>query len=321
MDRFALMQIFVTTVACGSFSAAARELHASQPTVSRSIAQLEEYLGVRLLHRSTRRLTLTVEGEAYHAECRRILDAVAEVETGVRGSHSARGRLRISCPSALARHRLMPVLPSFAAANPHVVLDILFDDQQTELVAEGIDIAVRLGRLRNTTHRARLVATYGLCCVASRDYLQMHGMPQTPGDLLKHNCVIHTRAADSPVWSFGGEQVRPSGNLLVDNAEGLRSAVLSHMGIVVAPTWLFADELLTGQVVSLLGDWPINAIPIYLLYPSQRFLPARARAFMDHVAHAFQNDPCFNGHAVEELGLMSCSKALREAAVTGAPLE
>lgn len=316
MDRFALMQCFVRAVETGTFSAVAREMHMTQPTVSRSIAQLESHLGVRLLGRSTRSLKLTPEGENYYAECRRILDAVAEADAAVSGAKAAQGHLRVSCPSALARHRLMPLLPRFTEAHPEVLLDLQFSNRDPDLITEGIDVAIRLGRLADTTHRARLVATYALCCAASREYLERHGRPQKPADLIHHNCILYSRASTGLLWTFGDEVVRPKGNLRVDNAEGLRSAVLAHMGIVVAPTWLFADELHDGRLACLLQDWPIAAIPVYLLYPAQRFVPARARAFMDYVAQAFQNDPCFNGEAVGELGLTPCAHALRAAAVT-----
>ncbi|HEX4871272.1 MAG TPA: LysR family transcriptional regulator [Nevskiaceae bacterium] len=315
MDRFALMQCFVRAVETGSFSAVARELDITQPTVSRNVALLEGHLGVRLLHRSTRRMTLTPEGESYYAECRRILDAIAEADASARGTRKAAGLLRVSCPSALARHRLMPLLPGFTAAHPDVTLELIFSNRDPDLIAEGIDVAVRLGRLADSTHRARLVATYAMCCAASPAYLERHGRPQRPADLLEHNCIIYTRASTGLTWTLGEETVRPRGNLRVDNAEGIRAAVLSDMGIVMAPTWLFADELHDGRLQCLLTDYPIAAIPVYLLYPAQRFVAVRARAFMDYVADAFRRDPCFNGDAVDQLGLTPCARALRAAAV------
>lgn len=314
MDRFALMQCFVRAVETGSFSAVAREMHMTQPTVSRSIAQLEAHLGSRLLSRSTRSLKLTPEGENYYTECRRILDAVAEADAAVGGAKGARGQLRVSCPSALARLRLMPLIPGFAKAHPEVTLDLMFSNRDPDLITEGIDVAIRLGRLADTTHRARLVASYALCCAASREYIEAHGRPLKPADLIHHNCILYSRASTGLTWTMGGEVVRPRGNLRIDNAEGVRAAVLSHMGVVVAPTWLFADELHDGRLVLLLEEWPIAAIPVYLLYPAQRFVPARARAFMDYVTQAFHNDPCFNGEAISELGLTPCANALQKSA-------
>lgn len=315
MDRFTLMQCYVRAVETGSFSAAARELNTSQPTVSKHIATLEEHLGVRLLHRSTRNMALTPEGETYYAECRRILDSVAEAESGVRGDKVAAGLLRVCCPPALARHRVMPLIAAFTAQHPEVCIDMIFSNRDPDLVEEGIDVAFRIGKLENSSYRARRVATYALCCVASSAYLAKHGQPKTPAALIDHNCILFTRNSAGLVWSFAGEVVRPQGNLRVDNPEGLRSAVLSDLGIVVAPTWLFADELHDGRLVCLLQAWPIEAVSVHLVYPAKRFLPTRTRAFMDFVVEAFAHDPCLNGEAAEELGLGPCVQALRTAAL------
>lgn len=315
MDRFVLMQCYVRAVETGSFSAVARELGTSQPTVSKNIALLEEHLGVRLLHRSTRKMSLTTEGETYYAECRRILDSIAEAEAGVRGQQEASGLLRVCCPPALARHRVMPLIAPFAERHPNVCIELLFSNRDPDLVEEGIDIAFRIGKLEDSSYRARLIATYALCCAASPAYLEKHGTPEKPLDLLDHNCVLFTRNSAGLVWNFAGEVVRPRGNLRVDNPEGLRSAALSGLGIVVAPTWLFADELHDGRLNCLLEAWPIEAVPVHLVYPAKRYLPTRARAFMDFVVEAFLSDPCLNGEAVEEMGLEPCATALRAAAL------
>lgn len=315
MDRFVLMQCYVRAVETGSFSAVARELQTSQPTVSKNIALLEEHLGVRLLHRSTRKMSLTTEGETYYAECRRILDSVAEAESGVRGQQQASGLLRVCCPPALARHRVMPLIGPFTERHPKVCIELLFSNRDPDLIEEGIDIAFRIGKLEDSSYRARLIATYALCCAASPAYLDQHGRPQKPLDLLDHNCILFTRNSAGLVWNFAGEVVRPRGNLRVDNPEGLRSAALSGLGIVVAPTWLFADELHDGRLSCLLEPWPIEAVPVHLVYPAKRFLPTRARAFMDFVVEAFRSDPCLNGEAVEEMGLEPCAQALRTAAL------
>lgn len=313
MDRFALMHCYLRAVETGSFSAVARELGATQPTISKNIAQLEQHLGVRLLQRSTRRMSLTREGELYYAECRRILDAVAEAEAGARGLRAS-GLLRVSCPSALARHRVMPLIAPFNENYPDICIELLFSDRDPDLVEEGIDVAVRVGKLADSSYRVRLVGTYALCCVATPDYLARCGTPQKPSDLEHHNCIAFTRSASGTLWKFGDESVRPSGNLRVDNAEGLRIAALAGMGIVVAPTWLFADEIHDERLICLLEAWPIEAVPVHLVYPARRYLPLRARAFMDYVAESFLKDPCLNGEAVEEMGLGPCVQSLRAAA-------
>lgn len=311
MDRFSLMQSYVRAVETGSFSAVARELGTSQPTISKNIATLEDHLGVRLLHRSTRKMSLTSEGELYYAECRRILDSVAEAETNARGQQAASGLLRVCCPPALARHRVMPLIAPFAAANPGVCIDLQFSNREADLIEEGIDIAFRLGELKDSSYRARLVGHYALCCVASPAYLQRSGTPQAPAELLQHNCVVLATSRAGALWTLGNEVVRPQGNLRVDSHEGLRSAALTGLGIVIAPTWLFADEIHDGRLKCLLQDWPIAAMPVHLVYPAKRYLPTRARAFIDFVVEAFQRDPCLNGEAVQALGLQACVQAPR----------
>lgn len=315
MDRFTLMQCYVRAVETGSFSAVARELATTQPTVSKNIAALEDHLGVRLLHRSSRKMSLTSEGESYYAECRRILDAVAEAESGARGQQAAAGLLRVACPAALARHRVMPLIKPFTEQHPDVSIDLMFSNRDLDLIEEGLDIAFRIGKLQDSSYRARLVATYALCCAASPEYLQRHGTPQTPADLLQHNCILFTRNSTGPIWQFGNDSIRPQGNLRVDSPDGLRSAVLSGLGIVVAPTWLFADELHDGRLSCLLEAWPIQALPVHLIYPAKGFLPARTRAFIDFVVDAFSRDPCLNGEAVAEMGLEPCVRALQSAAL------
>lgn len=313
MDRFALMQCYVRAVETGSFSAVARELGTSQPTVSKNIAQLEAHLGARLLHRSTRKMSLTAEGESFYAECRRILDSVAEAESNARGQQEASGLLRVCCPPALGRHRVMPLMRDFLKTYPGITLDFQFSSRDPDLVEEGIDIAFRIGDLKDSSYHARLVAQYGLCCAATPDYLARHGRPQKPSDLLHHNCIVLTTSRAGPVWGFGDETIRPEGNLRVDSQEGLRGAVLSGLGIVVAPTWLFADELHDRRLETLLRDWPIAAMPVHLIYPAKRFLPIRSRVFIDTIAAAFMRDPCLNGDAVAKLGLEPCVKSLQGA--------
>ncbi len=315
MDRFSLMQSYVRAVETGSFSAVARELGTSQPTISKNIAALEDHLGVRLLHRSTRKMSLTSEGESFYAECRRILDAVAEAESNARGEKASAGLLRVCCPPALARHRVMPLIKPFVERHPGICIDLQFSNRDPDLIEEGIDVAFRIGDLKDSSYRARLVANYALCCAAAPSYLAARGTPATPADLIGHNCVVLATSRAGTVWTFADQAVRPQGNLRVDSHEGLRVAALSGLGIVIAPTWLFADELHDGRLQCLLQDWPIAAMPVHLVYPAKRFLPTRTRAFIDFVCAAFQTDPCLNGEAVVDLGLESCMNALKSAAL------
>lgn len=306
MDRLTQLECFVRAAETGSFSAVARSLHTSQSTVSKNIAQLEVTLGVRLLLRSTRKMALTPEGERYYRECRRILEAMAEADATARGQASPTGLLRVACPPALARHRVVPLIGPLTERFPDLHIDLLFSNRDPDLIEEGIDVAFQLGSLPDSSLRARWVGTYAMCCAAAPAYLERRGEPRTPADLAAHNCIVLSHNRSTRVWTFGRQTLRPQGNLRVDNTEGLRAAALQGLGIVVAPTWLFADELHDGRLRCLLTAWPIESVPVHLVFPAKHLLPTRVRVFIDFVADRFLQDPCLNGEAVEQLGHAPC---------------
>lgn len=290
MDRLLWMHCYARAVETGSFSAVARELDIGQPNVSRHIASLESHLGARLLHRSTRRLRLTPEGERYYAEVRRALDAIAEAESNVRGEAHPAGLLRVACPVALARFKLLPLVRPFLAQYPLIELDLQIADRKIDLIEEGVDVAVRVGELGDSSLRARPLGTARRLCVASPAYLAARGRPQTPSDLRNHNCILYSLLATGSVWPFEGQPVEVQGNFRVNSPEGVRSAVLEGLGIGLMPSWLFDDALARGQVVEVLKDWPVPSLPISALYPARRLLPRRASVFMDFLATAFAAD-------------------------------
>ncbi len=294
MDRLLWMHCYARAVETGSFSAVARELSIGQPNVSRHIASLESHLGTRLLHRSTRKLTVTPEGERYYAEVRRALDAIADAESNARGEDRPQGQLRVACPVALARLKLLPLVKPFLARYPDIELDLQISDRKIDLVEEGVDVAIRVGELRDSTLKARRLGTARRICVASPDYLAARGVPQSPHDLQGHNCIQYSLLATGNVWPFVHQPVEVRGNFKVDSPEGVRSAVLDGIGIGLMPSWLFADALANGQVRELLGDWKIPPLPISALYPAKRLLPRRAVVFMDHLASAFAIDAACN---------------------------
>lgn len=290
MDRLLWMHCYARAVETGSFSAVARELAIGQPNVSRHIAALESHLGTRLLHRSTRKLTPTPEGERYYVEVRRALDAIADAESNARGEDRPRGPLRVACPVALARFKLLPLVKPFLARYPDVELDLQISDRKVDLVQDGIDVAIRVGELRDSTLKARPLGTARRICVASPEYLAARGVPQSPQALQTHNCIQYTLLATGNVWPFVQAPVEVRGNFKVDSPEGVRSAVIDGIGIGLMPDWLFADALASGQVQRILADWAIPPLPISALYPAKRLLPRRAVVFMDHLAAAFAAD-------------------------------
>ena len=301
MDTLLLMKSFARVVEAGSFSAVARELGTSQPNVSRHIAALEKHLGVRLLHRSTRKLTLTLEGERYYADTRRVLDAIGEAESNVRGEDIPRGLVRVACPTLLARSHLLPRLKTLLDRYPELELDLQVGDRFVDLVEEGIDVAIRIGFLKDSTLRARRVGTAERVCVASGDYLARRGRPEVPADLQRHDCVLYTLLASGNVWHFKNGEVTVRGRFKVNTPDGIRTAVLDGLGIAHAPVWLFADALLNGEVEPLLDDYLAEPSPIHVLYPEGRLLPLRAKAFMDYVAQEFAREPVLNEGAIARL--------------------
>lgn len=301
MDRLASMTSFVRAVETGSFSAVARELGTTQPNISRHIASLEQHLRTRLLHRSTRKLNPTPEGERYYADTRRVLDAIAEAESLVRGQEIPSGVLRVACPTLLGRSYLLPRMKAFLSRYPHVEVDLQIGDRFIDLIEEGVDVAIRIGALKDSALKARRIGTGERVCVATRDYVARRGAPKVPTDLKKHDCVLYTLLASGNVWSFKGHDVAVHGRLRVNTPDGVRAATLDGLGIAYSPVWLFEDALLDGRVRLLLEDYAGPPSPIQMIYPERRLLPQRANVFMDFVAEEFAREPALNEGAVAQL--------------------
>lgn len=302
MDRLAAMQAFVRVVESGSFSAVARETQATQSAVSKQIAALERTLGARLLHRTTRSLALTEEGERYFEQARRLVAEIAEAENSLReGEQQLTGMLRVAASVGYGRLKLLPQVKSFLALHPQVKIDLRLNDGFIDLVEQGVDVAVRIGELADSTLVARRIGTTTRALIASRKYLRSlpRGLkaPRAPEDLQRHNCIVYTELATQNAWTFTagvgapvavGTQVtiRAQGNLQTNSSEVVRAAVLSGMGIGFAPTWLFEDEMSQGDLQVLLPDWPAPSMPVHLVSPSQRRHSAKVRAFSEHLAAA-----------------------------------
>lgn len=301
MDRVALMTSFVRAVETGSFSAVARELGTSQPNISRHIALLEQHLGSRLLHRSTRKLTPTPEGERYYADSRRVLDAIAEAESSVRGQEKPSGLLRVACPTLLGRGYLLTRVKVFLNRYPEVELDLQIGDRFIDLIEEGVDVAIRIGTLKDSALKARRIGTGERVCVAARDYLARYGTPKIPTDLMQHSCILYTLLSSGNVWSFKDRDVAVHGRFRVNTPDGIRTATLDGLGIAYAPVWLFEDALLDGRLQLLLEDYPGPPSPIHIIYPERRLLPQRAKLFMDFVAEEFAREAALNEGAVAQL--------------------
>jgi DNA-binding transcriptional LysR family regulator len=289
MDRFQAMATFVRVIDTGSFSAAARQGNVGQPAVSKAVAQLEDRLGVRLVTRTTRGLSPTEAGQRFYERARRALEEADEAEVAARGEgRGLTGRLRISAATTFARLHIVPRLPVFMAEHPELELELIMDDRVIDMVEEGIDVALRMGALPDSTATARKLAAGRRLLVATPAYLARAGTPETPADIAGHQAVVYTRY-ESAHWTFrhasGAEaSVSVGGRLRVTAAEGLRAAVLADMGLAVASEWMFSRELASGAAVHLLPEWALPPIDLWALFPSGRLTSAKARAFADFVA-------------------------------------
>lgn len=285
MDRFHAMETFIRVVDTGSFSAAARDLGVGQPSVSKLIAAIEEQLQVRLLVRTTRRLTATEAGQIYYEHARRALDEAHEAEALARGAATGlEGRLRICAPVTFARLHLAPALGAFMDLHPSLKLEVVMDDRAVDLLEENIDVAFRLGDLPDSTLTARKLASSDRLVVASPDYLKRRGRPLSPGDLLSHEAIVYSQPAGGAVWQFrrgtAESSVTLRTRLSFTAAEGVREGVLTGLGVTMASRWMFAPELEAGRVVPLLEDWSLSPVDLWAIYPAGRLPSAKARAFV-----------------------------------------
>jgi LysR family transcriptional regulator for bpeEF and oprC len=295
MDRLTSMEVFKSVVDLGSFSRAADRLELSKATVTAHVAALENRLGVRLLQRTTRRLSLTEDGAAYLEHVRRVLADVQETEAILsRARLVPQGLLRVDMPVALGRDYIVPALPRFAAQYPELRVLATLEDRYVDLVEAGVDVAVRVGPLQDASFIARRIYDTGFVTCASPDYLALHGTPATPTDLAAHNCLGFFALARGGIyeWTFEKDGERstytPGGTLSVSNAEALLDAAIAGAGIVQLIDVVVNRALAAGTLVPILADWGTpDRLPISVIYPQNRHLSAKVRAFVEFVAGLF----------------------------------
>ena len=268
----------------GSFSAAARRLKVGQPAVSKWVVQLEERLGVKLLVRTTRGLTATEAGLNYYERARRSIEEADEAELAARGAGSGlTGRLRICGAVTFARIHLMPRLPEFLARHPELEMEVVLDDRNIDLVQEGIDVALRMGQLSDSSLTAKRIASGRHVVVGTPAYFERTGKPTAPGDLAAHQAVIYDQEAGGQDWTFQRDDAEIAvilkGRLRVSAAEGVRAAVLANAGIAVASEWMFSPEIADRTVQMVLQDWELPRIDLWAVFPAGRTATTKARTF------------------------------------------
>ncbi len=296
MDRFEEMRVFAAVVDAGSFVGASDALGMSKAAVSRHVAELESRLKVRLLHRTTRKLSLTPEGEVFHARCRELLGGVDEAEAEI-SSHRGepRGVLRINVPFSFGLLHLAPLWVDFMAQHPKVTLDVTLADRVVDLVEEGFDMAVRIARLPNSSLVSRpLTSTRQVLC-ASPPYLQARGVPAHPADLAGHDVLAYSLFSMGEQWEFtgpGGDSegvvsVKVTPRLRTNSGDTCRVAALRHQGIVLQPTFLVGPDLLAGTLVEVMPAWRSVELGVYAVYPSRKFVSPKVRRMIEFLASAF----------------------------------
>lgn len=294
MDRFQEMRTFAAVVDAGSFVGAADALQMSKPAVSRYVGELETRLGVRLLQRTTRRLSLTSEGEVFHARCKELLAQVDEAEAEVSSrSGDATGLLKLSVPVSFGERHLAPLWPVFMARHPKVALDVSLSDRTVDLVEEGFDVAVRIARLQSSSLVSRRIATSRLHLCASPAYLERHGTPQHPAELAQHSVLAYTLLSTGDHWTFNGSEGEVSVNVTPrfrsNSGETCRSGALAHQGIILQPDFLVGPDLAAGALVELMPHYRSLEFGIYALYPTRKHVAPKVRLLIDFLMASLQH--------------------------------
>ncbi|MGR2857440.1 LysR family transcriptional regulator [Erwinia rhapontici] len=294
MERLDCDRMFVAVLELGSFAAAAARLGTSSGQASKLVSKLEKELGVQLLKRSTRALSPTEVGQAYFSQVKHLLDEWDALDASVR--HAAgkpSGRIKLSAPITFGASQLAPALIAFAREFPEIELDVSFSDRIVNIVDEGFDVAIRIGKLSDSSLIARRLSDMRVVIAASDDYLRRHGMPTHTQQLADHNCIIDTNFRDPYNWPFGneGETVPISGRLRFSNAEACLTAALSGLGIARLPTFIAGAALRTGTIRPLLIESEIPPLGLYAVYPPARHLAHKVRALIDFLVSHYAGKP------------------------------
>lgn len=298
LNNLTEIAVFVHVVDTGGFSAAADRLDLSRAAVSKAVSRLEARLGARLLHRTTRRLSLTESGRALYERSRRALASIEEAEEEIgRLQGEPRGTLRISAPVYFGVHHLAPLLTEYLVRYPDIDADVQLDDRLVDIVAEGVDLAIRVSALEDSSLVGRRLAPCHIALCASPGYWERHGHPESPADLAAHNCFVYSNLASPTVWRFRDSDgheiaVTVGGRLRFNNTEMARAAALQGLGVIWVPTFYVGDELRSGRLTrALAGYRPAREVAIWAVYPARDHLPVKIRLLIDLLAERFGPAP------------------------------
>jgi len=297
MHKFEDLQAFVAVVEAGTFTAAAERLDLAKSAISRRVSALEERLGVQLLRRTTRVLNLTETGSSFYEHSARILADLEEAEAAVQQEHGElRGTLRVALPLSFGVRHMCKPIAAFTKLHPKVEFDLNLNDRRIDLIEEGVDVALRIGQLQDSSHIARRIFDVRTVVCASPHYLKVHGEPQTPDDLRNHRCLVYSNLTDPGRWGYkdkDGNVVKIEVQPVMSASSGdfLANAAAHGMGLVIQPTFIASESIRRGNLVPVLTqyEWPIS--PAYAIYPPTRHLSYRVRAFIDFLAERFSGTP------------------------------
>jgi DNA-binding transcriptional LysR family regulator len=297
MDKLKAFETFVAVAQKGSLTAAAKAEGVAPAIVGRRLDSLEEHLGVRLMVRTTRRISLTQEGSAFLEDCQRLLADIASAEDSVSaGGVQASGHLRVTAPAGFGRRHIAPLVPGFRGLHPKVSLSLNLSDRVVDLAAEGFDCGVRVGDLPDSSLVSVRLADNRRLCVATPDYLARHGTPEHPQDLTRHQCLtLSSDASQTRGWAFRVPQgdghelmhLRPSGPLDCSDGQVLHAWCLDGLGLAWRSTWEVNDDIAAGRLVSVLDDFAAPANGVYVVFPQRKHLPLRLRLWIDFLRDAF----------------------------------
>ena len=297
MENLESLRSFVRVVETGSFSAAGRQLDIAPSSVSRQINEIENQLGARLFHRTTRKLNLTEAGVIFHDHATNILQAVDEAELAVSQIDGApSGVLRVTAPAGLSRRHIIPAIAAYQEQYPAVKITVIVSDKYLDIVDEGIDLAIRVGELSDSSFIAKKIADARIVKCASPKYLKENGIPKVPENLLGHSCINFGSHYRSHIWKFKNDRgtipIKVSGPIVVDDGESLVASAIAGLGIICVPHWLVGGELKQGILKEILKKHEIspNTSPIYAVYPHQKHLPLKVRSFLDFLTDRFRKE-------------------------------
>lgn len=283
MNKLLAMMAFAKVAECGSFSIAARRLDLSVSAVTKSVARLEEDLGAQLLTRTTRKVALNEYGREYYARCKRIFNEIEDADSSIKDAQLVpRGQLRVVMPVSFGRVTFLPRYAEFYRRYPELVVDLRLSDRPVDIVEEDIDLQILVGELRDSRLKARQLTLGPRVTVASKAYLDAHGIPARPEDLAAHNCIV---SRSGSIWSFKDRErrfdVAVRGTLHVNGGDALREAALLDLGIAQSNSWLFQHDIASGRLVSLLTRFAVEGQPVSMVYPPTKHVPLKLRAMID----------------------------------------